>query len=77
MIYASGFAGGGVIAGIRLGLLLEIAAIWMRLLLCSPTDSRKTDFLWKHRRHHRDDYRRGNGRRDLQTRAVAKLFAVI
>ena len=31
MIYASGFAGGGVIAGIRLGLLLEIAAIAMRL----------------------------------------------
>ena len=31
LIYASGFAGGGVIAGIRLGLLLEIAAIGMRL----------------------------------------------
>ena len=31
MIYASGFAGGGVAAGIRLGLLLEIAAIGMRL----------------------------------------------
>ena len=31
MIYATGFAGGGVIAGIRLGLLLEIAAIGMRL----------------------------------------------
>jgi hypothetical protein len=31
MIYASGFAGGGVIAGIRLGLLLEIAAIGMRM----------------------------------------------
>jgi hypothetical protein len=31
MIYASGFAGGGVIAGIRLGLLLEIAAIGIRL----------------------------------------------
>jgi hypothetical protein len=31
VIYASGFAGGGVIAGIRLGLLLEIAAIGMRL----------------------------------------------
>lgn len=31
MIYASGFAGGGVIAGIRLGVLLEIAAIGMRL----------------------------------------------
>jgi len=33
MIYASGFAGGGVIAGIRLGILLEIAAIGMRLAL--------------------------------------------
>src|SRR5437763_16959808 len=31
MIYASGFAGGGIIAGIRLGLLLAIAAIGMRL----------------------------------------------
>ena len=30
-IYASGFAGGGVIAGVRLGVLLEIAAIGMRL----------------------------------------------
>jgi hypothetical protein len=31
MIYASGFAGGGVMAGIRLGVLLEIAAIGMRM----------------------------------------------
>jgi len=31
VIYSSGFAGGGIIAGIRLGLLLEIAAIGMRL----------------------------------------------
>jgi hypothetical protein len=31
MIYATGFAGGGVVAGIRLGVLLEIAAIGMRL----------------------------------------------
>jgi hypothetical protein len=31
MIYASGFAGGGIMAGIRLGILLEIAAIGMRL----------------------------------------------
>jgi hypothetical protein len=33
MIYASGFAGGGIIAGIRLGLLLEIAAIGMRMAI--------------------------------------------
>src|SRR6184192_3744673 len=33
MIYASGFAGGGVIAGIKLGFLLEIAAIGMRLAI--------------------------------------------
>jgi hypothetical protein len=33
MIYASGFAGGGVTAGIRLGILLEIAAIGMRLAI--------------------------------------------
>ncbi len=31
MIYVSGFAGGGVIAGIRFGILLEIAAIGMRM----------------------------------------------
>src|SRR5262245_64777851 len=31
MIYATGFAGGGVTAGIRLGVLLEIAGIGMRL----------------------------------------------
>jgi len=31
MIYVSGFAGGGVTAGIRLGILLEIGAIGMRL----------------------------------------------
>ena len=31
MIYATGFAGGGAISGIRLGVLLEIAAIGMRL----------------------------------------------
>jgi hypothetical protein len=31
MIYASGFAGGGVAAGIKLGVLLEIGAIGMRL----------------------------------------------
>ena len=30
-IYASGFAGGGVMAGIRLGILLEVAAIGMRM----------------------------------------------
>jgi hypothetical protein len=33
MIYTCGFAGGGVIAGIRLGILLEIAAIGMRLAI--------------------------------------------
>ena len=31
MIYATGFAGGGVFAGIRLGVLLEIAGIGMGL----------------------------------------------
>jgi hypothetical protein len=31
MIYGTGFAGGGALAGIRLGVLLEIAAIGMRL----------------------------------------------
>src|ERR1700751_1643804 len=31
MIYASGFAVGGVMAGIQLGILLEIAAIGMRM----------------------------------------------
>jgi hypothetical protein len=31
MLYVIGFAGGGVVAGIRLGILLEIAAIGMRM----------------------------------------------
>jgi hypothetical protein len=31
MLYMAGFAGGGVVAGIRLGILLEIAAIGMRM----------------------------------------------
>jgi hypothetical protein len=31
MLYVVGFAGGGVVAGIRLGILLEIAAIGMRM----------------------------------------------
>jgi hypothetical protein len=31
MIYATGFAGGGVGAGVRLGILLEIAGIGMRM----------------------------------------------
>ena len=33
MIYASGFAGGGVAAGVRLAVMLEIAAIGMRLVM--------------------------------------------
>jgi len=33
LIYASGFAGGGVSAGIRLGILLEIAAIGSRMAI--------------------------------------------
>jgi hypothetical protein len=33
MIYASGFAGGGMMAGIRLGILLEIAAIGSRMAI--------------------------------------------
>ena len=31
MIYASGFAGGGILAGVRLGVFLEIAAMGMRM----------------------------------------------
>jgi hypothetical protein len=46
MIYASGFAGGGVVGGIRLGILLEIAAFGMRAgVLCDTTVSRETDPL--------------------------------
>ena len=33
LIYARGFAGGGVSAGIRLGVLLEVAAIGMRMAM--------------------------------------------
>ena len=69
MIYASGFAGGGVIAGIRLGVLLEIAAIGMRpgFYAVQPIPG-KLILYGRHRRPHRDGDRRSNGRRDLQTR---------
>ncbi len=33
MIYASGFAGGGMAAGIRLGIMLEILAIGARIIM--------------------------------------------
>jgi hypothetical protein len=33
LVYANGFAGGGMIAGIRLGILLEIAAIGSRMAI--------------------------------------------
>ena len=33
MIYASGFAGGGIAAGIRLGIMVEILAIGARLMM--------------------------------------------
>jgi hypothetical protein len=76
MIYASGFAGGGVIAGIRLGVLLEITDRNAPRFLRSATDSRKVDPLRKCRRFNRNDHRRRNGWRDLQTRVQAKFFAV-
>src|SRR5437667_5509560 len=53
MIYASGFAGGGVIAGIRLGILLEIAAIGMPSDLRSAAVSRKIDRLREYQRSNR------------------------
>jgi len=67
MIYASGFAGGGVAAGVRLGIMLEIAAIGMRLLLYAVAFSRKVDRIRQRQRSHRDDYRRRNCWCDLQT----------
>ena len=33
MIYGSGFAGGGVAAGIKLGIMLELLAISMRFMI--------------------------------------------
>jgi len=33
MVYASAFAGGGVAAGIRLGIMLEILAIGARMMM--------------------------------------------
>ncbi len=77
MIYASGFAGGGVMAGIRLGVLLEIAAIGMRLgFYGGATVPWEVDFLWQRERPDRDDYRWANRRCDLQTCAHrVALFA--
>ncbi|HEX4707595.1 MAG TPA: hypothetical protein VH229_07665 [Candidatus Udaeobacter sp.] len=66
MIYASGFAGGGVRSGGKAwssaGDCSDRNAPW---ILRSATDSRKTDSLRKYQRPGRDDYRRGAGRRDL------------
>src|SRR6266404_9456756 len=68
MIYACGFAGGGVIAGIRLGILLEIAAIGMRLaILRSPAVPWKINRLRQRERADRNDNRGRHCRRDLQT----------
>ena len=67
MIYASGFAGGGVIAGIQLGVLLEIAAIGMRMGFYAVQPFPGKLILRECERDHRDDHRRGHCRCDLQT----------
>jgi hypothetical protein len=78
MIYATGFAAGGVLAGIRLGLLLEIAAIGMRLAIYAVQPfPGKLLFLRQRERLDRNDHRRRYCRCDLQTRACAKFFPVI
>jgi hypothetical protein len=77
MIYAGGFAGGGVVAGIRLGILLEIAAIGMRLgFYAVAAFSRKVNRLREYRRPDRNDHRRDNCRCDLQTDCRADGLAL-
>src|SRR6266481_5319268 len=77
-IYATGFAGGGVMAGIRLGVLLEIAAIGMRLgFYAVQPISWEVDLLRQRERPDRDDYRWGNRRRDLQTCTCTNFWMTI
>ena len=78
MIYVAGFAGGGIVAGIGIGILLEIAAIGMQMGVCAvqpfPGKSLiyasiggliENDHHWRYCRC------------DLQTCTCAKFFAVI
>jgi hypothetical protein len=75
-IYASGFTGGGVMAGIRLGVLLEIAAIGMRLAIYAVQPFPwKVDHLRERQRPRRDDNRRRDCGSDLQTRDCANALA--
>lgn len=69
MIYAGGFAGGGVMAGIRLGILLEIAAIGSpNGDLCRAAFSRKVACLRKHERPGRNGNHRRHRWRNLPSR---------
>ena len=78
MIYASGFVGGGVIAGIRLGVLLEIAAIDMRMgfYAVQPFPG-KLVIYGSVGRSDRDDHRRRYCRCDLQTFAFRESGFVV
>jgi hypothetical protein len=63
MIYASGFAGGGIAAGVRLGIMLEILGIGDLRDATIPGKAARAD---KHRRLHRDDCDWRHSRCDLQ-----------
>jgi hypothetical protein len=69
-IYASGFAGGGVMAGIRLGGPAGDRSHWHASRhLRDPAVSRKVDYLRERQWPHLDDNRRGNRGSNLQTRS--------
>src|SRR5438128_9071903 len=77
MIYASGFAGGGVMAGIRLGVLLENCSDrYASGHLRSATASRKVDPLRQRQRADRDGNRGRHCRRNLQTCVCPNALAV-
>ena len=75
MIYASGFAGGGIASGVRLGIMLEILAVSARCAFYATQPFPATSRAHKHRRLHRNDRHRCNRWRDLQTFGCANLLA--
>ena len=76
LIYASGFAGGGIAAGVRLGVMLELFAVSARCgIYATQPLSAKVSRAGKHRRLHRDDHHGRDRWRNLQTCSKAGALA--
>ena len=67
MIYASGFAGGGIAAGVRLGIMLEILAVSARCMIYATQPFPAKLLVLVSIRLRRDDRDWRNRRYDLQT----------